>query len=410
MKALNVVYAGWGERWTLGRLADNGLQLLFEYSAEALSHGLELSPLNLPLRAEAYGGFARTQQRLPGLFADSLPDGWGRVLMEKVFRQVGLEPSSVSPLDRLAWIGDRGLGALVFEPANPSALPAHEVQLLTLAQQVREVISGRGGEVLRELAALGGSPQGARPKALVYYDPAAGSVSSAPQPNHRPWLVKFPSAGEHKEVCAIEAMYAELARSAGLEVPVSRAFELDRTLAAFAIERFDVAADCRVPILTLAGALDADFRLPSAVDYSTLLRVTRLFSRDEREVKKAYARAVFNVVFHNRDDHAKNVSFRLGRDRQWRLAPAYDLTFSQGLGGEHQMDVCGEGRAITRAHLLRLAREGGLDTSWAEWQIDAIVAVAVGFQAAAAAQPLRKVTVATLSQLIAANVARVRQA
>ncbi len=407
MKRLTVLYAGWGERWTLGRLADNGAELLFEYSPEAIARAVELSPLHLKLRSEAYGGFPRHQERLPGLIADSLPDGWGRMLMDKLFRQAGMDPASLSPLDRLAWIGNRGLGALVFEPAACTDLPATDIRLLTVAEAARAVISGVETEALRELAILGGSPQGARPKIVLHYDPPAGTVSTSAQPNHRPWLIKFQALGEHKEVCAIEALYAALARNAGLETPNSRYFDLDRTLAAFGSERFDVDSGERVPVHTLAGALGADFRIPSAVDYTTFMRVTRLFSQDEREIRKAYARAVFNVIFHNRDDHPKNLSFRMNRARQWQLAPAYDLTYSQGPGGEHQMDVCGEGRAVTRAHLLRLAREGGLEQLWAERQIDAIASVAVHFTRVAPEHPIRKSTAATIQKAIIANLQRV---
>ena len=99
--------------------------------------------------------------------------------------------------------------------------------------------------------------------------------------------------------------------------------------------------------------------MPGSTDYTTLLRATRLLTRDEREVEKAYARAVFNVLFHNQDDHPKNFAWRLGQDRRWRLAPAFDLTFSHGPMGQHHMDVCGEGAAVGRDHLLRLARGRG---------------------------------------------------
>jgi serine/threonine-protein kinase HipA len=409
VKKLNVIYAGWGERWLLGVLADNGTDLLFEYSAEARAQQLELSPIKLALRAQAYGGFPHTQDRLPGLIADCLPDGWGRVLMDKLFRREGRNPGTLSPLDRLAWIGDRGLGALVFEPATRAGLPEEDLKLLTLAQEARAVIRGRDGEALREMALLGGSPQGARPKVLVHYDPGTGSVCSVAQPNHDPWLIKFQAPREHKEVCAIEALYATLARKAGLQVPETRYFELDRTLAAFGIARFDIESGERVPVLTLAGALDADFRIPSVIDYSLFLRVVRHLSRDEREVRKAYGRALFNVIFNNRDDHAKNFSFRLSRTRQWQLSPAYDLTYSEGPGGEHQMDVCGEGRAIGRAHLLRLAKDSGLDAKWALTQIEAVCALAGQFKTFAKDQPIRKNTIAMLERVVLTNAQRAAQ-
>jgi serine/threonine-protein kinase HipA len=156
----------------------------------------------------------------------------------------------------------------------------------------------------------------------------------------------------------------------------------------------------RVPVHTLAGLLHADFRSPSAVDYTTFLRATRFLTRSQVEVNQAYARAVFNVVFNNRDDHPKNLSYRLGRDRTWRLAPAYDLTYSPGPGGEHQMDVCGEARAVGRAALLALARLGGVDTAVAKSILDRALTVAGTFAERAQSHPIRRRTVKVISAAI----------
>lgn len=403
MKKLSVYYEGWGERWLLGTLADDGRRLLFEYSAEALRQGLELSPRHLALRAPAYGDFPAHQMRLPGLVADALPDGWGLLLMDLLFRKHGRHPASVSPLDRLGFINGRAIGALNFEPSQKMDLPAEDVQLLELAQQARVVIADRDSDALRKLAVMGGSPHGARPKVLVHYNPAAGFMSTVPFEGSQAWMVKFQAQDEHKEVCAIEVLYAELAGACGLEMPTTRYFDLDKKLAGFGIQRFDVEDGLRVPVHTLAGLMHADFRLPSSVDYLTFLRATRFITRSQVEVDKAFERAVFNVVFHNRDDHAKNFSYRLGRDRSWRLAPAYDLTFSEGPGGEHQMDVCGEGRNITRDHLLKLARQGGVDADFAQAVMDRAGAEAQTFAARAKRHAIRPATVKTLRAAIEAN-------
>ncbi len=403
MKTLAVHYQGWGEHWLLGTLADDGRHLVFEYSPEAIRQGLELSPRHLKLGPRPYGEFPAHQMRLPGLVADALPDGWGLLLMDRLFRQNGLNVAALSPLDRLAFIGDRAMGALSFEPAAPVELTAHDIQLLDVAQEARAVIAGQDTLALRELALMGGSPHGARPKLLVHYQPATGSMSTAPLPDGQAWLVKFQAQQEHKEVCAVEHVYAQLAQACGLDMPATRYFDLDKSLAAFGIARFDVDQGRRVPVHTLAGALHADFRLPSAIDYTTFLRATRFFTQDEREVLKAYERAVFNVVFNNRDDHGKNLSFRLGADRRWRLAPCYDLTYNEGPGGEHQMDVCGEGRHITRAHLLRLAEQGGVPRPQAAYTIDRLASQASQFKSLAATAPIRKQTVQRIWATINAN-------
>jgi serine/threonine-protein kinase HipA len=197
-----------------------------------------------------------------------------------------------------------------------------------------------------------------------------------------------------------------LARDCALEMPASERFDLSPKLAAFGVARFDREQGLRVPVHSLAGLLQVDFRLPGSADYTALLRATRLLTRDEREVEKAYARAVFNVLFHNRDDHPKNIAWRLGRDRRWRLAPAFDLSFSEGPRGQHHMDVCGEAAAVERRHLLRLAAEGGVAPKAAEAAIDRMLPQAAAFGPRAAAAPIRRATLRRMTAAVEASRAR----
>jgi serine/threonine-protein kinase HipA len=212
--------------------------------------------------------------------------------------------------------------------------------------------------------------------------------------------------GEDKEVCAIKQLYAELAHDCGLEMPAGERFGLSPKLAAFGGARFDRERGLRVPVLSLTGVLQVDFRLPGSADYTALPRATRLLTRDEREVAKAYARAVFNVLFHNRDDHPKNVAWRLGCDRRWRLAPAFDLSFSDGPRGQHHMDLCGEAGAVERHHLLALAAERGVPAKAAQAAIDRMLAQAAAFAPRAAAAPIRRATVRRMTTVADACRAR----
>ncbi|MGL6047396.1 MAG: type II toxin-antitoxin system HipA family toxin [Vogesella sp.] len=408
IKKVEVFYEGWGERWHLATLADNGRTLLFEYSPDALAQGLELSPRHLRLQTAAYSDFPAYQLRLPGLIADALPDGWGLLLMDRLFRQNGIDPARASVLDRLSFIGQRAMGALSFQPAAAADIPTDDVQLLNLAQQAQTLLSGEDSTILKQLALMGGSPHGARPKVLVHYDTATGQMSTQPFAGSAPWLVKFQAQNEHKEVCAIEHLYAQLARDCGLDIPATQYFDLSPQLAAFGIARFDVSRAMRIPTHSLAGLLHADFRLPGSVDYTTFLRATRFLTRDEREVQKAYQRTVFNVLFNNRDDHPKNFSYLLGQDRRWQLSPAYDLTYCAGPGGYHQMDVCGEALHISRTHLLQLAQQNALDLRWAEQVIEQQLAVAARFAVQARNHAIRRATQQDLAAIIAANLARLR--
>lgn len=401
MKKLQVIYAGWGERWTLGTLADTGQQILFEYSPQARQQGLELAPLRAPL--DHVGAITGESffMGLPGLIADALPDGWGLLLTDRAFRRIGRQPGNISPLDRLAFIGERAMGALVFEPADNMATEQNELDLKQLAKDAALVLDDEdASEALHHLLLLGGSPQGARPKVLVNFNPASGRVSCGTnQAESEPWLIKFPAGDEHRDACAIEALYARLAAHCGLEMPESRFFDLDGRYSAFGVRRFDREGGLRIPLQSLSAALHADYRLPS-LDYEMLLRLTRRLTGDEREVVKAFERCVFNVLTHNRDDHSRNFAFRLDRQRCWQLAPAFDLTFNEGPRGEHFTTIAGEGRAPARNHLLELARRGGLDIRLAEERIDRMCDGMNALPELARDLPIRKNRLATLRRVL----------
>lgn len=401
MKKLQVIYAGWGERWPLGTLADTGRQILFEYSPQAIQQGLELAPLRAPLaHVGAISGEAFFMG-LPGLIADAMPDGWGLLLMDRAFRREGRMPASLSPLDRLAFIGERAMGALIFEPADDIAAEQNDLDLEQLAKDAALVLDNENADVaLRHLLLLGGSPQGARPKVLVNFDPVRGCVSCNTRHDAgEPWLVKFPAGNEHRDACAIEALYARLAAHCGLEMPVSRFFDLDGAYSAFGVRRFDREAGLRIPLQSLSAALHADYRLPS-LDYEMLLRLTRRLTGDEREVVKAFERCAFNVLTHNRDDHSRNFAFRLDRQRRWQLAPAFDLTFNEGPRGEHFTTIAGEGRAPTRGHLLELARRGGLTARQAEESLDRLCNGMSALPELAKDFPIRKSQLAMLLRVL----------
>jgi serine/threonine-protein kinase HipA len=336
---------------------------------------LQLSPLRvpLPLQGAAQAAYAgpRHFEGLPGFIADSLPDGWGMLLMDRALRKIGRDPRAVSVLDRLAIVGDGGIGALSFEPADPIEIEhSGVVRVAALAREVQAVVSDaqeQSSEAqLRRLLVLGGSPQGARPKALLRWDRARDvfAPDAAGRAAGQPWLIKFPAQGEHPEACAIEALYAQLARDGGIDMPESAYFPLGAGYSAFGVRRFDRAdrgegQEARVPLLSMAALLDADYRLP-ALDYETVLLAVARVTGDQRETLKAFSRCVFNVLVHNRDDHAKNFALRLNEEGRWKLSPAFDLTFSHGPGGQHSTSVAGEGDRPGRRHLLQVARRGGL--------------------------------------------------
>ena len=373
---IDVYYNGWDENWCLGQLASNGRQTVFQYSPEAIQRNIEFSPRYLPLQLDAFTNFPTFQFQLPGLFADSLPDGWGLLLMDRFFKkEFGKNPDQVNPLERLTCLGEQTMGAFTYLPTSQITMEVKEMNLVEIAEQMEAVQTGQDVNVLETLVLMGGSPQGARPKAQVYYNSLNGQMSNCPIDGGEPWLVKFNAQSENIEVCAIEKFYLDTAELCGLSVPNSKLFYISPNVAAIGMKRFDRLNGMRIPMHSLAGALHANFRIPNC-SYGLYLRMTRFMTKSEKEVEKAFSYCVFNVCMNNRDDHTKNFSYLMRKDGAWELSPAYDLTFNTGLNGYHQMDVEGEAYRINRQHLLNLAENSGLNSTRSAALIDLIVDVA----------------------------------
>ena len=350
------------ERLLVGRLAYQRGVAVFEYEAAFRALGLELSPYGLPLGDTLLRGKAELFDGLFGVFDDSLPDGWGRLLLDRHVEAVGGRRELLTPLDRLAWVGDRGVGALCYEPARPVPIEAGLIDLHALGRQTQLVLEDKATRALARLLALGGSPQGARPKALVLVSKDGAQVVAGEESREgfTPYLVKFPSKSDGASAGPVELAYSLMASAAGLNVPAARLLGAQRKHPGFfALRRFDRDGGRRLHAHTLAGLISAPPGL-TATSYEDFLKVTLQLTRDARQVKEALRRAAFNLFAHNRDDHSRNFAFLMQPDGEWRLAPAYDLTFSGGPGGEHTLTFAGEGLRPTTTHLLALARVAGV--------------------------------------------------
>ncbi len=346
----------------VGRLAARGRAIYFGYDREFIASGLDISPLRLPLTSGVTTSASDLFEGLPGVFNDSLPDGWGRLLFDRLARSRGLDLAEITPLDRLAHVGGHGLGALVYEPDHSAAESVEAICLDLLAEQTQEVLRGAADDVLQELLTLNGSSAGARPKAQVGVGPAREDLVHGARDlptGYTPWLVKFANSQDRDDVGAVEYVYALMAREAGIEVADVHLFSAREGAGYFSVRRFDREGARRFHMHTVCGLLHSDFRTPS-LDYEDLIALTGALTRDASAVAEMYRRAVFNVLAHNRDDHAKNFSFLMDAEGQWRLSPAYDLTFSSGPGGEQSTMVMGEGRHPGLEHLTRLGHEANL--------------------------------------------------
>ncbi|MBK8240271.1 MAG: type II toxin-antitoxin system HipA family toxin [Deltaproteobacteria bacterium] len=344
-------------------------RLVFEYDEAFLATGWALSPWKLPAQAGLVEHGDRSFGPLFGVFDDSLPDGWGLLLMDRWFRSRGVDPSTISVLDRLTYLGRRTMGALTYHPPAESEDSPSRLGLAELAAQAEQLL-GSEGEVLPELRRAGGSPGGARPKVVVGVrgSQVLSGVDELPD-GWTHWLVKFAIGSDGADEGRLEHAYMRMAEAAGIAVPPHRLFAQARF---FGVQRFDREGPSnRVHMHTLGGLLHADFRLPSC-DYDQLLRVARALTGDARAVTECFRRMVFNVVAHNRDDHAKNFAFLMDAGGQWSLSPAYDLVFARGPGGEHTMTIDGEGKAPTKEGVLRLGARHGIDRASAQAIIEQV--------------------------------------
>lgn len=335
-----VYYHGSGEKQLMGRLLLKNRKIFFEYDSAFIKTGLELSPFKLSLKAGVIESNDPTFEGLFGVFNDSLPDGWGRLLLDRKLMNAGLNPGTLSPLDRLCLLGTSGMGALSYEPQNPSSISHITKDLDEIDNEIQATLDENYAYV-DDLLVLGGSSAGARPKVLLNLD-------------GEDWLIKFRSHMDPKDISAIEYAYHLMAIDAGLIVPEAKLFPSRKGLGFFGVKRFDRNGNNRIHMHTIAGLLHADHRDPS-LDYESIMKATLYLTKDIRQCEIQFRNAVFNVLSHNRDDHSKNFSFLMDQQGNWTVSPAYDLTFSSGPSGEHSTMIMSEGKSLTKAHLLKLA-------------------------------------------------------
>ena len=348
------------ERIPVGTLSDYGRETLFEYEASFLSRGLNPAPFKLPFRPgvqvfDRAGGLETF-----GVFEDSLPDGWGRRLVDIAFRKRHGRLPTV--LERLACVGTTGMGALVYEPADEQTEEAVSCELADLAESAMSFDAGQAEDVLPEVRRAGGSSGGARPKAFIGYNPQTGEVCperAALPEGFEHWLVKFTTRRDGADAGREEFRYYEKAVAAGVTMMPCRLIETQAGTF-FATKRFDRTDDGgRLHFASAAGLLHADYRTPGE-EYSLLFRLTDALLHDHSAKQELFRRVTLNVLEYNRDDHLKNFGFLMDAQGRWSLAPFYDFTRSEGPNGWQTLSVSGVGENPTQADLDRLAREVGL--------------------------------------------------
>lgn len=311
------------------RMTPEGRSCAFEYSPEWMQEGFSLSPLELPLTSDLLFSEPDKFDRNFAVFEDSMPDGYGLYLIDRMLRKEGFQLRNLTPLQRLAIVGSSGMGALRYEPnvsLQDGVSKIGEEQLDEVQHKALEILSEKdeGDESL--LYYNSANSGGARPKIVM----------TDSEGTH--WLVKFRHTYDSAEIGREEYLYMNAARESGIDVPRTRLLK-DRY---FAVERFDMENGRGVHVVTAAALLKSDFRNQN-VDYTNLLALTGYLTQDPVQVEDMYRRMVFNLVCDNKDDHAKNFSF-ICRRGVWSLAPAYDITYSpEGSKGQHATSLFYDG-------------------------------------------------------------------
>lgn len=336
--------------------------ILFEYAPSFLKLGINLSPFMLPLQAGIFEDKKQTFDGLFGLFNDSLPDGWGCLLLDRYLQKHGLSYYQITPLHRLSIIGAQAPGALEYEPERtPNEPDYEELKLDVLSAGADKIIQGESSEFLEHLRSLNGSTAGARPKITALVSKDFKTIKSGREciNDFTPWIIKFSSDSDDRNLGALEYIYSLMAKEAGIEMPPTHLFPSKNSAGHFATQRFDRNGINKIHVHSACGLLHASHRIPT-LDYENLIRLASHLTHDEREVEKMVRLMIFNVKSGNKDDHTKNFAFMMTKDHQWKMTPAFDITPSAGINGEQTAMVNGKGRHILNEDLIQTAKISGL--------------------------------------------------
>jgi serine/threonine-protein kinase HipA len=386
----------WGRRIAAVSIAAGERYATFEYDPAFVNSAIQVAPVQMPLRTEPYRFPGLAQDAftgLPGMLADSLPDRWGTALVNAWLAAQGRDQSSFDVVERLCYVGTRGMGALEFEPARePERGEDEDLHLDALVRLAGEVLAQRSTfvaelaadpqeEAMRAILAVGTSAGGARPKAIIAYNQATGQVRSGQVGaggGFRHWLLKFDGVaqtGDHgltdpQGWCAVEYAYSLMARAAGVEMSECRLLA-EHNRRHFMTRRFDRPDEGGKLYMQTVGALEhVSYNEPGSYSYEQALLLARRIGLGTPAVDQLFRRMVFNVVARNQDDHVKNIAFLMDRQGAWSLAPAYDVTWAWKPGNpwldSHQMSINAKRDNFAVADLREVARLGGLKQGRAE--------------------------------------------
>ena len=360
----------------IGKLLFKEGIIYFEYDENFGNHRLEISPLKLPISLKGVytNKDDKSFQGLPGVFFDSLPDKFGTKVIEQYYQQKGMPVSDLNFLQKLIFIGTRGMGAIEYEPCEKILELDETKELLDIKQmylQAKKIVQNEPVEAIRETLLFmdsAASAGGARAKAVIKWNKKENKIISGSHntivPGYEDWLIKFDSTDANTqsfEFTKLEFIYMTLAREAGINIPEIDLKNVDN-LTHYLIKRFDRIGTEKIHLHSVANLVHIDFNFPNHYSYDDLLKLTKYITKDSREVEQMYKRAVFNIIGRNQDDHAKNFAFIMDKTGNWKVSPAYDITYANGAGftKNHQMTLRGKNNGFTRIDLLNFAIENDI--------------------------------------------------
>lgn len=342
---------------TLALMKNN--TVAFEYDNEWLNSGFSISPYSLPLKKQVFIPKIEPFDGLYGVFSDSLPDGWGRLLVDRMLNSQNINPREINAIGRLAIVGETGMGALSYRPEyNILENKDYQEDYDSLALSCKKILNTEYSDDLDNLFRLGGSSGGERPKILTKI-------------NNEDWIIKFPSSLGNKDIGRLEYLYSLCAKKCKINMPETKLFPSKISSGYFGIKRFDrknlsTGAIKKIHMISVSGLLETSHRIPN-LDYNDLMQLTLNLTKSFEEVEKLFRLMCFNVFSHNRDDHSKNFSFIYNEEfKKWELSPAYDLTYSYSINGEHATTINGNQANPSLKDILKVAENIGLDKKKAE--------------------------------------------
>ena len=380
----------WGTRIGVVHQAESASAATFEYDNIFKRSGIEVAPFKMPLsdRLYSFPELAHTDafRGMPGLLADSLPDRFGNAVINNWLVSHGRKPESFSAVERLCYTGKRGMGALEYIPAtSPIQGKGTIVDVTEMTELASEILSGKKEVALSEreagilqLVEIGSSAGGARAKAVIAWNEKTGEIKSGQidtEKGFEYWLIKFDGVsgnGDHSEVdkkqySLIEYAYYLMAVDLGIDMSECRLYHKDG-LNHFMTKRFDRSNNDKIHTQTLAALCHVDYNIPNLFSYELYTDYAKRLGLGKKAIEQIYKRMVFAVIGSNCDDHVKNFSFLMDRKGNWKLSPAYDITFSYNPVNrwisQHQMSVNGKTFAITHDDLVMSGKNMGLSVEF----------------------------------------------